>query len=188
MESAEQHNRHVRRFLLSLLFLPSFSHPSLFPLLKTLGFLPRCWLWVFFLRLFALCSSFSHPSPPLFAVLSPAFHDFSSVVCPLLIVSPPPPPHPCARHNVEPSMLQNSCLKYTQRVAAFLESNEALLDSRHGRLGWNVPRLFPSFSHARCVVGLCCLLLVAVCCRWRCWICFAAGCGGTFLCRRSFDV
>lgn len=34
-------------------------------------------------------------------------------------------------HHVEPTSLQNSSMKYTQRIAAFLESNEALLESRH---------------------------------------------------------
>ncbi len=34
-------------------------------------------------------------------------------------------------HHVEPSSLQTSVLKYAARIGSFLESNEALLESRH---------------------------------------------------------
>lgn len=35
-------------------------------------------------------------------------------------------------HHVEPSSLQNAAMKFTTKIAAFLESNEALLESRFG--------------------------------------------------------
>ena len=38
-------------------------------------------------------------------------------------------------HHVEPSSLQNAAMKYTAKVAALLESNEALLESRYFAFG-----------------------------------------------------
>ena len=40
-------------------------------------------------------------------------------------------------HHVEPSSLQNAAMKYTAKVAALLESNEALLESRFFSYGGN---------------------------------------------------
>jgi translation initiation factor 3 subunit C len=39
-------------------------------------------------------------------------------------------------HHVEPSSLQNTTLKYSSKIAAFLESNESLLESRYGNFSY----------------------------------------------------
>lgn len=40
-------------------------------------------------------------------------------------------------HHVEPTSLQSSVLRFSQRVGSLLESNESLLESRHGNFGYS---------------------------------------------------